>query len=101
MTKEKTNYAKDYDSMEFKELFDEVSSKFKYLGPGDTYCWSLSSWTDGYWSIHVVDNWHKWLDKKIPKLDLKYYTPQLALRAFLKHVDINKIKIDELQGEIK
>lgn len=76
-----------------------ISSLFEFKGSGDTICWSLHHWTDGYWSIKVTDNWHKWVDNKIPELGFKYSTPLAACQAFLKHVSENDIVLHELQGE--
>lgn len=76
-----------------------ISSLFEYKGSGMTICWSLHQWTDGYWSIRVVDNWHKWLDNDIPELHYKYSTPLAACQEWLKYVSENDIVPHELQEE--
>lgn len=84
---------------EMEDAMIKLSSLFSLHGKGDTYAFSLNCWTDGMWSVKVTDNWHKWLDEKIPELNYKYATPLQAVKAFLEHVEKNKIDVKSLQGE--
>ncbi len=75
-----------------KKLFDTNKT-------GDTNCFSLVCWTDGLWSIEVVDDWHKWIEKEIPTLKYKYTTPEIAIEQFFEHIKKNNINIKELQTD--
>jgi hypothetical protein len=82
-------------------LIREINSKFK-VHKKQKYSiimWSLVCWQNGYWSIEVTDDWHKWLDKKIEKSNLQYSTPEIACIEFLKFIKDNKINIRSLQSK--
>ena len=76
---------------EIRDLFR--SKQIKY----STHMFSLVYWEDGYWSITVTDDWHIWMDKKIPMFEDKYITPEMACREFLKYIKKNKIIVSKLQ----
>lgn len=61
--------------------------------------WSLVKWQDGYWSVQVTDDWHKWLDKGIKESQFRYFTPKVACKEFLKFIKANKINIKKLQSK--
>ena len=83
---------------ELNELLKEIDKLFptkKIENVADSYSFSLSRFQRGFWCFNVVDDWHKWLDKK---LQSEFYgsTPQEAIRNFLEYVKENKIKVKQL-----
>ena len=83
------------------ELMEEIKSKFKVKKKRrmDVIAFSLRYWQRGYWSIEVVDDWHKWSEKGIEMPRLMYATPEIACKEFLKFIKENKINIKKLQSE--
>ena len=79
-----------------KEL-EKIKDMFNTTGSGMTHCFSLVCWTDGFWSVNVTDDWHKWSENNIPNLEFRFPTPQMAVTAFLKHIKKNNINLKELQ----
>lgn len=79
-------------------LMEQIRKKFntkdqKY----DQHMFSLVYWTNGYWSINIVDSWNNWFDKGIERPNLVYSTTEDACIGFLKFIEENKINIKELQ----
>lgn len=80
------------------ELLEKLKKLFRTNKSGDTYCFSLVCWTDGYWSIEVTDDWHKWSEKGINEMRSKYSTPENAIKSFMDYVKENNINIKNLQS---
>ena len=76
---------------------EEIKKLFNTNKNGDTICFSLVCWTDGFWSVNVTDSWHKWSDKKIPQYNYRHSSPEIAIKEFLKYVKDNNIDCKELQ----
>ncbi|MEK6880079.1 MAG: hypothetical protein AABY22_10745 [Nanoarchaeota archaeon] len=83
------------------QLISEINSLFKVHKKQDysIIMWSLVCWQNGYWSIQVTDDWHKWLDCKIEQPNLQYVTPELACNQFLSFIKNKKINIKKLQSK--
>jgi len=83
------------------ELLEEIKSKFniKKKQRMDVVAFSLRYWQRGYWSIEVIDDWHKWSDKGIELPRKMYGTPEIACEEFLSFIKKNKISIKKLQSK--
>lgn len=83
---------------ELNELLKEVNELFKSNPEekgADTYSFTLSRYVKGFWSFSVIDDWHKWFDKKL-ETNFIGFTPQEAIINFLKYVKENNINVQEL-----
>ena len=61
--------------------------------------WSLIKWQNGYWSVRVTDDWHKWINAGIKENGFLYSTPEMACEKFIEFVKKNKINIKKLQSK--
>ena len=81
-------------------LMEELTEQFKFKNPKHSiHCFSLVCWQNGYWSISITDDWHKWIDAKIDMPNDLWETPEAAVEGFLEFVRVNKIKLSELQSD--
>lgn len=103
LTKEEANWLENIKSRlveKLNELIKEIDKRFKIRKQKfSQHTWSLVRWNNGYFSIKVTDDWHKWFDKGIKEKRELYSTPKLACIEFLKWVDFNEINLMELQSE--
>jgi hypothetical protein len=83
------------------KLIREINSHFKVHKKTcfSIVMWELRCWQNGYWSVEVIDDWHKWMKKRISLPSLQYLTPEMACIEFLKFIKRNKINIRSLQGK--
>lgn len=82
------------------QLMEEIRCQFKTKNQKyNIICFSLVYWQDGYWSIKVTDDWHKWIDEGIEEPSDLYETPEGACEGFLEFVKDNKIKLKDLQSD--
>lgn len=94
------NKIKEIEKMSLAQLIAEIDNRFKTKKQKySQITWSLIRWNNGYWSVKVYDDWHKWMDKNIKEQTNQYYFPEFACREFLKWVIKNKINLKELQSK--
>ena len=92
----------NFEEMDLNELIKEIDKQFKTRNQEFSQCtWSLIRWNNGYFSIKVYDDWHKWVDKGIDKQGTQYNSPKLACIEFLKWIEENNINLMELQSKWK
>lgn len=60
-----------------------------------TYDFELAKFPSG-WCFNVINDWHKWMGKKLETRFGVYASPENAVSAFLAYVKANKINVKRL-----
>lgn len=77
-------------------LLEEAAGLFpKSGGGGATFDFFLGKFPGG-WRFDVINDWHRWMDKKLETHFGLYQTPELAVIAFLSYVREKKVRVRSL-----
>lgn len=90
---------RNYWEMNLSELLAEVDKLFPCYEKKDCYSYNyeLAKFPVTYgWCFNVINDWHKWMDKKLKTHFGGYLLPEYAVAGFLDYVKQKKINVRRL-----